>query len=237
MPEQDTAHLGDRLVSQTETYLGLTVDCVACLPELLDAYPADDYGAVVDRVAALESDCDRANRRICALVADADVRDLGIRLTRVHLHAGQTIELFHALDEVANAVEQFATDLAAFRPSLPPARRRRFVEMAECAVDAMDALRSAVTDYVAVLCNPEESTSIADDVERVRDVESECDRLRNDAVAEAFADADGETALVCRELAAVLDDVVDAMEDVTDRMVRTTGSDLAIEAEPEVSQP
>lgn len=237
MQDSDTPALGDRLVSQTASALDLTADCVTALHSLLSAYPDDGYEDAVARVSRLESDCDSATRRICALVADADVRDLGIRLTHVHLYAGQTIELFHALDEVANAVEQFAADLAAVRPSLPADVRRCFLEMAACAGDAMTALRDAVSEYVDVLCNPEASTSIAEDVQRIRVVESECDQLRNEAVAAAFDDADGATALVCRELAGALDSVVDAMEDVTDRMVRTTGSDLAVDAEPEVNRP
>jgi uncharacterized protein Yka (UPF0111/DUF47 family) len=111
MSDSETVVLADRLVSRTETYLDQTDACVALLPELLAAYPDGDYGEVVDRISTVESDCDRTNRRLCGLVADADVRDLGIRLTRVHLHASQTIELFNALEEVANATEQFAVDL------------------------------------------------------------------------------------------------------------------------------
>jgi len=235
MSDSETVVLADRLVSRTETYLDQTEACVALLPELLAAYPDGDYREFVDRISTLESDCDRTNRHLCGLVADADVRDLGIRLTRVHLHASQTIELFNALDEVANAAEQFAVDLDGLRPDLPPDRRDRFDEMAAEAATAMAALRSAVTDYVGVLCNPETSADIAGDVACVRNVESRCDRLRNEAVTAAFdGDAGGDaSALVCRELALQLDEVVDAMEDVTDRMVRTTGSELAVDAEPE----
>lgn len=236
MPDTETGEFADRLVSETETYLDQTEQCVSVLPEVLAAYPDDDYGSLVDRISALESDCDRTKRRLCGLVAHADVRDLGIRLTRVHLHGGQTIELFTVLDEIANAAEAFATDLAAFRPVLPQARRELLHEIAARAVEAMTALRAAVRDYVAVLCNSEASTDIADDVRRVRDAESDCDRLRNELVTAAFAGKEGcASALVCRELVADLDDVVDAMEDVTDRMVRTTGSDLAVDAEPEVA--
>jgi uncharacterized protein Yka (UPF0111/DUF47 family) len=237
MPDTDTKSLGGRLVSQTATYLDQTEACVRCLPRLLEEYPDGRYRETVERIATLESDCDRTNRRICALVADADVRDLGIRLTRVHLHAGQTIELFHALDDVANAVERFANDLVAFRPQLSPERRDRVQAMAVGALEAMTALRSAVTDYVAVLCDPDGSASIADDVRRIREAESECDRLRNEAVRAAFDADDGDSALVFRELVVGLDAVVDAMEDVTDRMVRTTGAELSIDAEPELGRP
>ena len=109
MPDSDRAGLGDRLVSQTGSYLDLTADCVASLPALLSAYPDGGYDGGVKRVPRLES---------------------------------------------------------------------------------------------------------------------KCDRLHVDAITAAFDNTDGAAALFCRELAAALDSIVDAMEDVTDRMVCTTGSDL-----------
>jgi len=223
-----------RLRSETETYLDHTAACVECLPRLVDAYAADgDYEAVAGRIAETEGKCDETNRRVSALVGNADVRDLGIRLSRVHLHSGQTIDLYHALDEVANAAEQFADEMAAIRPERDPALLDSLAEMAALAVDAATALRPAVAGYLDALCDPEASVSIAHEVAHVRAVESECDRLRADLVASAFdGDASG-TALVYRELATLLDGVVDAMEDVTDRMIRITGTELSIDVEPD----
>lgn len=49
------------------------------VPRLLDRYTADGpYRRIVDRIGELESDYDEVNRRISALVSNADAADLGI---------------------------------------------------------------------------------------------------------------------------------------------------------------
>lgn len=226
----------DRLVSLTDTYLGQLGDCVRLLPELVAAYADRDDGFedCLDRVRRLESDCDETARAVTSLVSNADVQDLGVRLTRVHLHAGQTIELYHCLDEIANAAEQFAEDLAATEPPRVPALLDAFEAMAERASEAFAAMREAVTGYLGVLRDRDGGVDVTGAVEAVRAAESDCDRLRNEAVSTAFGDHEDAYPVVYREQAWLLDGVVDAMEDVTDRIVRVSGAEAGIEVEPAV---
>lgn len=235
MPADTDETFEDRLVSLTATYLDRLERCVDLLPQLVAAYAAgedDRFEDCLGRVRRLESDCDESARAVTSLVANADVRDLGIRLTHVHLHAGQTIELYHGLDEVANAAERFAEDLAATRPPRVPALLDAFEAMGQRASDAFEAMRAAVTSYLGVLRAPGAAVDITDAVDSVRAAESDCDRLRNEAVATAFSDHDDGYPVVYREQAWLLDGVVNAMEDVTDCIVRVSGSEAGIEVEP-----
>lgn len=235
MPAHTEATFEDRLVSLTETYLDQLERCVGLLPELVAAYATgedDEFEERLGRVRQLESDCDESARAVTSLVANADVRDIGIRLTHVHLHAGQTIELYHSLDEVANAAERFAEDLAATQPPRVPALLDAFEAMGKRASEAFAAMREAVTSYLGVLRAPDAAVDITDAVDSVRAAESDCDRLRNEAVATAFSDHEDAYPVVYREQAWLLDGVVDAMEDVTDCIVRVSGSEAGVEVEP-----
>ena len=235
MPTQTGESFEDRLVSLTDTFLDQVSDCVNSLPQLVAAYAAGDdeaFEAAVARVRRLESDCDQSVRAVTAMVANADVQDLGIRLTHVHLHAGQTIELYQGLDEVANTAEQFAEDLAATAPPRVPALLDTFEALAERACEAFAAMRTVVTSYLGVLRRPDDAVDVTAAVERVRAIESDCDRLRNEAVSTAFGDHEDAYPVVYREQAWLVDGVVDAMEDVTDCVVRVSGSETGIEVAP-----
>ncbi|SEW04424.1 DUF47 domain-containing protein [Halobacterium jilantaiense] len=235
MPDQTDATFEERLVSATDAYLDQLENCVRLLPRVVAAYAAGDdeaFEAVVERVRRLESDCDESVRAVTALVANADVRDLGIQLTHVHLHAGQTIELYQSLDEVANAAERFAEDLAATAPPRIPVLLDAFEAMGERACEAFAAMRAVVTSYLGVIRSPDAGVDITDAVERVRAAESDCDRHRNEAVSAAFSDHEDAYPVVYREQAWLLDGVVDAMEDVTDCVVRVSGSEVGIEVAP-----
>jgi len=235
MPADTDETFEDRLVSLTETYLDRLERCVGLLPELVAAYADgenDQFEDLLGRVCRLESGCDESARAVTSLVANADVEDIGIRLTHVHLHAGQTIELYHNLDEVANAAERFAEDLAATRPPRVPALLDAFEAMGQRASEAVAAMREAVASYLGVLRAPDAAVDVTDAVERVRAAESDCDRLRNEAVAAAFGDHEDAYPVVYREQAWLLDGVVDAMEDVTDCIVRVSGSEAGIEVGP-----
>lgn len=152
MPAGDSDTLEHRLVTQTTTYLDQVGECIECLPPLVEQYAADEhYQSTSDQISTVESRCDRTNREISSLVADADVRDLGIRLTRVHLHSRQTIELFHLVDDVANAAEQFADELVATAPERRPEELDLLRQMAATAVDAMDSFRRLITAFVKVV--------------------------------------------------------------------------------------
>lgn len=223
----------DRFVSQTTSYLDRLEACVTLLPELLERYgDGEPYQQTVERICDLESDCDARNRHISALIADADVEQLGIRLTRIHLHSGQIIELYGLLDEIANTAEQFAEELVAIDPR-PAARPLEVLaEMAAKIVSTTTHLHRAVETYVHALCHPNEPTAIVDAVQQVRDAETDGDALRNEVLATAFDDAAIENPLVYREFALLLDSILDAMEDVTDKMIFISGNQSWIDVEP-----
>jgi hypothetical protein len=232
MTASEAESFDEVLRTETTRFLDTIDACVEALPDLLEAYGAD--GTVDARVEAIreaESDCDRAARRISSHIANADAAELGIRLTRVHLHAGNTIGLFQQLDEIPNTVEQIAEELEAIAPEPAPRVLVILREMATIASDAIIALRNAVIGYVDILCETDAQRSIAADVTEIRALESDVDRLRNDAITAAFQ-IEGRDALVYREIALLLDALVDTMEDVTDHMILTAGNRSWIDLEP-----
>lgn len=222
----------EALRADTIEFLDGIEACVDSLPPLLEAYAqGEPIESGVAEIRDLERDCDRHARQLGSHVANADVTDLGIRLTRVHLHAGHTIGLFQQLDEIPNAVEQVAEELQAIRPDPAPVVLAHLLEMAAIATDATIALRNAVVGYVDVLCSSDAECSIAADVREVRALESDVDRLRNDAITAAF-DVDGRDALVYRQFALQVDALVDTMEDVTDHMILSAGNRDWLDLEP-----
>lgn len=211
--------VGDRIVAGTERYVTRVEECVGLLPELLARYAeGEPYRETAERVRTLESECDHANRQVSAKLTNATVAEVGVWNSRVHLNSPQVVGLYQALDEVANAAEQVADELVTVTPPTD-GLSDRFREMAEHATEAMTALREAVIAFVRALCDPSGSATVVDEVAAVREAESTCDRLRNDAVSAAFRDAPTAEALLYREFALLLDRVPDAIEDVTDRVV------------------
>lgn len=223
-----------QLTTLTTTFLDHLKECVEQTPDLLGRYADEEpVDQLADRVSALESDCDRTNREISALISGSSVETLGIRLTRVHLHSGQIIGLYQLLDEVANLVEQFAEELVAIRPPRSTVCLDGLQQMGARCVAAMDALAAAVDDYVRALCQPTCSLSISDSVAEIRSLESESDQIRNQVLTSAFQDGPSATALVYLELATCLDSAIDTMEDVTDQMLLLTGNQDWIDIEPD----
>lgn len=236
MVEDDPRAFERRLETLTETFVERVADCLECLPELIDRYAeGEPYLEDVQRVRVLESDCDRTYREVSALVATATDRDLGIRLTGVYLNRDRLLDLFGRLDEVANAAERFASDLAAIEPPRVDAPLDGLREMARFATQGVQHLADAVVDFVRALCHPDEVASVADVVESVRRTESAVDELRNGVVSTAFDREPPTVALVYRELALLLDDALDAMEDVTDLMFVVEGNDQRVGSEPTAS--
>lgn len=224
MPVADDARFEDQFVSRSRTYVEQLVECVSLLPELLRAYAAGgDHRDVADRMAALESEGDRTHRSVSSLLADASVDEMGLQLTRLHLQTGQVLELYRRLDEIANGAEQFAEELVAMEPPWRDGALGPLETLAESAVEAIGVLRETVVDYVEALCDPERAIDLGDRIGRIRRLESDCDRLRTECIEAAFG-GDVDRPLVYRHLAVLLDDVVDAMEDVTDQMIFVTGN-------------
>jgi hypothetical protein len=222
-----------RLASVTARFLDQLEACVGSLPVLLDRYAAGEpIESVVESISERESDCDRTNREFSRLISGSSVRDLGIRLTRVHLHSGQIIELYQLLDEIADHLEQFATELAAIDPPRQEQCVAGLREMADHCVAGMAVLSNAVDQYVRALCQPAESLSITEQIARIRELESESDRLRDVIIADAFREGPTATSMVYFQLATRLNTVLDTIEDVTDQMLLVTGNQDWIEIEP-----
>lgn len=231
--DSGTRSFEQRLRDGTETYLDQIDATVQLLPPLLAAYRDDDgYRRVADRIGEQESACDTTLRRIGALIVNADVTDLGIRLSRLHLNTGATIELYQLLDEIPNLAEQFADELLAMAPPRSPRTLTALSTMIDLAVEAMSAIRGAVGTYVEMVTNGDPQANPLPAIERVRHLESETDDTRNETITTAFQHEESGAGLVFRELAVLLDALVDAMEDVTDRIVLIAGTESWIDVDP-----
>jgi hypothetical protein len=238
MEAERPATFGRRLESLTDRYLEDLDACVGTLAPLVDRYRNDeDYGAIVDRTRRLESDCDRTARELGGLVTSVDPQTTGIRQTWIYLHTDRLLELYGALDSIANAAEQFATELTAIEPPRRGPCLDGLYRMANRAEAAAGELESVVSAFLRALCRPGGTVSLTGGVARIRTLESEADAIRSDVLSAAFDDDDG-SGIVYRQLAVLLDAVIDAIEDVTDRMHLLSGTeewlDLEIYPAPEL---
>lgn len=223
---------GDEIVSETETYIDRIAACVDLLPALLERYRSGaDYEAVTDRIQELESDCDRINRRISALVTNVSAEEIDFANSRIYLNSPGIVELYQKIDDIPNAVERIAEELVTIKPSTAADCFRGFSDMTEHATTAMTALATAVTGFVRVLRTPSESDSIVEEVETIREIESACDSIRNEIVETAFETASNARAIVYREFAHLFDTLVDAMEDVVDQIVLISSTEEWITTE------
>ena len=239
MEAERPAAFGRQLESLTDRYLEDLDACVGTLAPLVDRYRSgEECGATVDRTRRLESDCDRTARELGGLVTSVDPQTTGIRQTWIYLNTDRLLELYGALDSVANAAEQFAAELTAIEPP----RRERCLDglhrMADRASVAAEELETVVSAFVRALCRPGGTVSLTEGVTRIRTLESEADAIRSDVLSAAFdGDADG-SGIVYRQLAVLLDAVLDAIEDVTDRMHLLSGTeewlDLEVYPAPEL---
>lgn len=233
MASTDREPIGDKFAQQTTVYLDQLEECLELLPQLLRQYAEDGaYREVADQIRELESDCDKANRDISALISNSTGEQIGLRNVRIHLNPGGVIVLYQTIDKIVNTAEQFAEELVGITPSRMDEPLVLLTEMAEKAVMTVSALRNAIMGYVNALLHPEQSISIADDVLQIRAIESECDKLRNEIIATVFDGEAGTTSLVYRELALLMDELVDSVEDVTDQLIFITGNRQWIDIEP-----
>ena len=237
--EERTA-FGRRLESSTDQYLESLAAAIETLVPLVDQYRADgEYSPIVERIRQFESDCDERRREIGGLITDVDPEATGIRLTWVYLHADRLLGLYEALETVANSAEQFATELEA----IAPPRKRECLDglyrMAEYAAIAVDELKDAVSAFVRALCRPDYVISITEPITRIRTVEAETDAIRSEVLSTAFDGEHDGTGVIYRQLAVLLDGVLDAIEDVTDRMHLLSGTeewlDIDIYPTPDVT--
>jgi uncharacterized protein Yka (UPF0111/DUF47 family) len=230
MEAERPAAFGRQLESLTDRYLGDLVACVGTLAPLVARYRANgDHGPIVERTRRLESDCDEAKRELGGLVTSVDPETTGIRLTWIYLHTDRLLELYGTLDSVANTTEQFATELTAIEPPRREPCLDGLHRMAEHAAAAVEELEAAVSAFVRALCRPEGAVSLTEQVTRIRTLESEADTIRGEVLSAAFDDGPDGTGVVYRQLAVLLDAVLDAIEDVTDRMHLLSGTEEWLE--------
>ena len=106
-------------------------------------------------------------------------------------------------------------------------------EMADRIAEMVAVLGDVVEGFVRGLARADATETLAEGIEAIRDLESECDALRNDAIETAFADESVDQPLVYRELAILLDELANAVEDLTDRIVVIASKEPGIVAEPD----
>lgn len=226
------AGFGARLESRTATYLDRVDDCVALLPRALDEYAEDGSAReTVDEIAAVESECDELVREITGLITDAGPDDIGLLNTRINFNESALLDFYNELDVVANHTERIAQEVAMMRPdaSVEPFADMR--EMADRIAEMVAVLGDVVEGFVRGLTRADGTETLADGIEAIRGLESECDDLRNDAIETAFADGAVDQPLVYRELAILLDELANAVEDLTDRIVVIASKEPGIVAE------
>ncbi|MFB6157687.1 MAG: DUF47 domain-containing protein [Haloferacaceae archaeon] len=214
---------GTEFVALSETYTDRVHDCVDALDAVVERWAEGrSYGEPLRRVREFETVCDVTEREVTRTLVGFRA-DGTTPFGRSSVNLDDVAELYHALDDVANAAERTAEELAAIDPTLPRECAEGIRTMASLAVDAMALLETAIDGYVRALREPGSHARIRDAVEQIRGLESQCDELRNHVVDRAFAEVPDATALTCRHLATGLDAVVDAIEDVTDRLVYASG--------------
>jgi uncharacterized protein Yka (UPF0111/DUF47 family) len=230
---------GAQLESRTEAYLDRIDDCVALLPRALDEYAeGGPYRETVDEIAAVESECDDLVRGIRGIITGAGPDDIGLLNTRINFNESALLDFYTELDVVANHTERIVQEVAMMRPDADVAPFRDMREMATRIAEMVAVLGDVVERFVRGLARSDAAETLTDGIESIRELESACDELRNDAIATAFDDADVDQPLVYRELAILLDELANTVEDLTDRMVVIASKEPGIvtEVEPDASE-
>ncbi|WP_128905433.1 DUF47 domain-containing protein [Halorubrum amylolyticum] len=230
------ADFGERLETQTAGYLDRIDDCVALLPRALDEYASDgQYRETVDEIAALESECDDRVREITGVITNAGPDDIGLLNTRINFNESALLDFYKELDVVANHTERIGQEVVMMRPDADGDSFRDMQEMAARIVEMTAVLGDVVERFVRGLARSDATETLTEGIEAIRGLESECDELRNDAIATAFADDAVDQPLVYRELAILLDELANTIEDLTDRIVVIASKEPGIvtEADPE----
>lgn len=209
-----TEHTTD-VADRTATYLTAVEDCLRVLPRALAVY--GESQAFADATAELgrkESVCDDHRRRLCGTVGRARPE-----FAALYLRGAELTELFTMVDAVPDAAERFVRDLDSMSPALTEPTVDRLEEVAALACEANALLTEAIEAYVRALVTDDPAPAIADAVERITDLESQCDQYRDEIVARAFERQSTVDALVVRELVRSLDAVPNAIEDAADQLM------------------
>ncbi|PSP84990.1 hypothetical protein BRC83_03525 [Halobacteriales archaeon QS_1_68_17] len=209
--------------SLTDVYLRQVRNCTRRLPDAVRAYGTDreQFRHEVERLSAVESECDSTLRQVRALVGES----MPPNFTVAYLHAGDVVDLYAEVDAVANRAEQFGRELAAIEPAVTDPELASLVEMAEMTDEATGVLTNAVLDRADDLSTVGEVPPIEDAVEAIDALESECDAAKYELIETGFTDGTTVEALAVRELALVLDGAMDAVEDAADHLVYMASRD------------
>jgi uncharacterized protein Yka (UPF0111/DUF47 family) len=212
-----TGAFADEISTRTDTYLQQVEATTAHLPDALDAYgeDADAFVAAVDRLDTQESECDATLRELSTLLGES----LPPNYTDVYLRADDVVRLYGRLDAVPNRAERFARELASMRPDLTPDTREAVREMSALVVEGTIILADLVDAYVEALVTAGDPIVVADDVERIVALETECDAHKYDALRTVFETHETADALVIRELLLALDAAMDAVEDAAEHLL------------------
>ena len=214
------ADFGEQLEARTAAYLDRIDDCVALLPRAFAEYASDGpYAETVDEIAAVESECDDLVRGLTGLITDAGPDDIGLLNTRINFNESALLDFYNELDVVANHTERIVQEVAMMRPAAGVEPFADMREMAARIAEMTEVLAEVVEGFVRGLARADATETLAEGIESIRALESECDELRNDAIETAFADDAIEEPLVYRELAILLDELANTIEDLTDRIV------------------
>jgi len=210
-----TAEYTTDVADKTTTYLTAVEDCLVLLPQALAVY--DDTQAFTDSAVELgerESVCDDYRRQLCGAVGRARPE-----FTALYLHGAELTELFTMVDAVPDATESFIQDLDAMSPTLTETTARRLEDIAALVCQANELLTQAIDAYVHALVTDDAAPPIADAIDRITDLESQCDHYRTEIVTQAFDRQATADALVVRELVQSLDAVPNAIEDAADQLM------------------
>ena len=103
-------------------------------------------------------------------------------------------------------------------------------EMAAVIVEMTAELSDVVARFIRSLARTNATETLTDGIERIRDFESQCDTIRNDAIKSAF-EHDVEDPLVYREFAVLLDELANTIEDLTDQITVISSEEPGITTE------
>lgn len=228
---------GEQLETQTDAYLDRLKDCVSLLPEVIDRYENEgDYRETVDRIQALESECDDMALDITALITNAGPKDMGLLNTRINFNQSALVAFYQKIDVMANITERIGQEIIMMNPPHGTECFEGLREMAEEVVSMMTTLEDVVERFVHNLGDPDASESLTEEIQSIRDTETRCDEIRNDVIATAFRNEDIDQPLMYREFAILFDELANTMEDVTDQIIIITSDEPGIVTEAGTDQ-
>ena len=212
-----TGAVGDEISARTGTYLQQVETTTAHLPDAVDAYgdDADAFVATVDRLSTQESECDATLRELSSLLGES----LPPNYTGVYLRADDVVRLYGCLDAIPNRAERFARELASMRPDLSPDTCAALQEMSSLVVEGTVILTDLADAFVETLLTAGDPIVVADEVQRIVALETDCDAYTYDALTTVFEERETADALVVRELLLALDAAMDAVEDAAEYLL------------------